>query len=128
MLVFDKECCYFIISFLIFATFTKANNVYKEIYPALRDGESEFSTSHHYCDQRNTSHGTCPLFIGFLISFGGTYKSNGGLPGVQIALDEINRDPNMLPGYTLHYTLKDSNVSKGCCCMFLVLKVNIHLD
>ena len=52
-----------------------------------------------------------PLFLAFLISFGGAYKSNGGLPGVQIALDEINRDPSMLPGYSLHYTLKDSNVS-----------------
>ncbi len=32
------------------------------------------------------------------------------VPGVQVALDQINSDPTMLPGYTLHYTLVDSKV------------------
>ncbi len=32
------------------------------------------------------------------------------VPGVQVALDQINSDPTMLPGYTLHYTLVDSQV------------------
>ncbi len=32
------------------------------------------------------------------------------VPGVEVALDQINSDPTMLPGYTLHYTLVDSQV------------------
>ena len=32
------------------------------------------------------------------------------IPAVEVALDQINADPNMLPGYSLHYTLKDSQV------------------
>ena len=81
------------------------NDVYKQIYPPVSDS---LLNSQDYCDP--DSNRTCPLFIAFLSSFGGIYKSNGGIPGVQIALDEINRDSSMLPGYTLHYTLKDSNV------------------
>ena len=79
--------------------------IYKQIYPEVNNS---LLLNSRYCDPDNQ---TCPLFIAFLISFGGIYKSNGAIPGVQIALDEINSDPSMLPGYTLHYTLKDSNVS-----------------
>ena len=32
------------------------------------------------------------------------------LPGVQIALDYVNGQPSVLPGYSLHYTLTDSQV------------------
>ena len=78
---------------------------YDEVYPDvdLIDGDG-------FCDPSNSTNGTCPLFFGFLISFGGTYTSSGGIPGVQIALREINENPDILPGYTLHYTLKNSDV------------------
>ena len=54
--------------------------------------------------------GTTPLYIGLMMSFGGDFDSSSGVPGVQVALNQINSDPSMLPGYTLHYTLTDSQV------------------
>ena len=53
-----------------------------------------------------------PLYFGLMMSLGGDYSSSGGVIGVQVALDEINRDTRLLPGYTLHYTLTDSKVTK----------------
>jgi gamma-aminobutyric acid type B receptor len=48
-----------------------------------------------------------------MLSFGGDYTSIGALPGVQIALDYINNEPSILPGYSLHYTLTDSQCSRS---------------
>ena len=56
----------------------------------------------------NESDGRTPLYFALVLSFGGEYTSIGALPGVQIALDYINSNPNILPGHTLHYTLTDS--------------------
>ena len=53
-----------------------------------------------------------PLYIATTLSFGGSYRSVGALPGVQIALDYINSNRSLLPGYTLHYTLTDSQVQR----------------
>ena len=53
---------------------------------------------------------TEPLFFALILSFGGGFNSSHMIPGVQLALDRINQDPQMLPGYTLHYTLTDSQV------------------
>ena len=64
-----------------------------EIYPDLAD------------DGNNTQ-----LFVGFTMSFGGSYISSGGALAAQVALDQINSDPWLLPGYTLHYILTDSQV------------------
>ena len=94
---------------LVTPSLSEASGVYREIYPQLMENDS--LSLQHYYDRDCTAENKCPLFFSFLISFGGIYKSNGGLPGVQIALDEINRDESILPGYTLHYTLHDSNVS-----------------
>ena len=52
-----------------------------------------------------------PLHFAVMLSFGGAFTSIGSLPGVQIALDYINSEPSILPGYSLHYTLTDSQVS-----------------
>ncbi len=55
-----------------------------------------------------TEDGTKHLYFGLvaLLSIGSAI-----VPSVQVALDQINADPAMLPGYTLHYTLGDSQVS-----------------
>ena len=58
----------------------------------------------------NETDGRTPLYFALVLSFGGDYKSIGVLPGVQIALDYINSQPSILPGYSLHYTLTDSQV------------------
>ena len=52
-----------------------------------------------------------PLVFGLIMSFGGSFDSSGAVPGVRVALDRINNDPALLPGYTLHYALSDSRVS-----------------
>jgi len=54
---------------------------------------------------------TCkPLYFALLQSFGGVYNGSGSVAGLQVALDRINSDPTLLPGYSLHYTLTDSQV------------------
>ncbi len=79
--------------------------LYKDVYPDI-----DLTERDRLCDPLNSTTGTCPLFFGLLFSFGGNFTSSGAIPGVQIALREINEDPDILPGYTLHYTLKDTNV------------------
>ena len=76
---------------------------YIQVYPP-----ADLSQNQQTCSTQST---TCPLFFAFIQSFGGVYDGRGTIPGVQLALDQINADPNMLPGYTLHYTLMNSNVS-----------------
>ena len=59
----------------------------------------------------NESDGRTPLYFAHMLSFGGdNYRSVGALPGTQLALDYINSQPSILPGYSLHYTLTDSQV------------------
>ena len=66
---------------------------YRQIYPPVNESDDR-----------------TPLFYAVVLSFGGDYTSIGALPGIQIALDYINTEPSILPGYTLHYTLMDSQV------------------
>ena len=53
------------------------------------------------------------LYFALMMSFGGDFKTARAIPGVQAALDQINRDPTLLPGYQLHYTLIDSQVCEA---------------
>jgi len=101
------------LSFYSFSSSSRIVGVYEEIYPAISN--LSLLQSIQDCDPETSSSGTCPLFFGLLSSFGGIYRSSGCIPGVKMALDEINRDPSLLPGYSLHYTLKDSQV-----CFFQV--------
>jgi len=51
-----------------------------------------------------------PLHFALLQSFGGDFNGSGSVAGLQVALDRINSEPTLLPGYSLHYTLTDSQV------------------
>ena len=79
---------------------------YKRVYPP-----ANLSLEQQSCQPDAATNQTCPLYVALMMSFGGVYTSSGVIPAVEVALDQINLDPNMLPGYTLHYTLKDSQVN-----------------
>ena len=51
----------------------------------------------------------------FVVSFGQSgFNSSGVIPAAEIALKDINNDPNMLPGYKLTYDrVRDSQVSQS---------------
>ena len=54
-----------------------------------------------------------PLYFALLQSFGGDYDGSGSVAGLQVALDRINNDSTLLSGYSLHYTLTDTQVRHG---------------
>ena len=51
-----------------------------------------------------------PLTIALMMSFSGDYVTYNSLSGIQIALDLINENSSLLPGYRLQYKLTDSQV------------------
>ena len=63
-----------------------------------------------YPDPEDLPNGTTPLYFALMQSFSGGYVSAGGIPGLMVALDEINSNSTVLPGYSLHYTLSDNAV------------------
>ena len=76
---------------------------YLQVYPSNNPSEE-------------ISVGIKSLYFALMMSFGGDFRSSGAIPGVQVALDQINSDPTLLPGYQLHYTLTDSQV----CASYIV--------
>ena len=59
-----------------------------------------------------------PLYFSLIQSLGGPlsqFVASGTVAGVKIALDRINNDSSLLPGYTLHYTFANSQVSYYDC-------------
>ena len=79
---------------------------YLEVYPP----GVNLSRSYLDCTPEPTDNRTCPLYVALMMSFGGEYESSGVIASVQYALDQINSVPDLLPGYSLHYTLTDSQV------------------
>lgn len=77
---------------------------YKHIYPP-----TDITQDPARCTPGNGV--ICPLFIAIMFSFGGSFTSSGVIPSMQIAIDQMNDNPNFLPGYRLHLLVKDSQVS-----------------
>ena len=77
---------------------------YLEVYPPIDTAQNQLS-----CIPSDNV--TCPLYVAVTMSFGGEYLSSGVIASIQYALDQINNDDSLLPGYSLHYTLTDSRVS-----------------
>ena len=72
---------------------------YLEVYPDPRDPE--------------VLKGRTPLHFALIQSLGGPssqFDGSSTISGVKVALDRINNDSSLLPGYTLHYTFADSKV------------------
>ena len=72
---------------------------YLEVYPDPQDPE--------------VLQGRTPLHFALIQSLGGEYSqfdASGSLAGVKVALDWINNDTSLLPGYTLHYAVANSQV------------------
>ena len=87
------------------------NGPYKQVYPDVDIEQDRTNCS-------VSKNGTCPLFIALMMTFGGDYVSSGVIPGIQVAIDEINNDSAILPGYTLHYTLMATRVSQSDNCSY----------
>ena len=83
----------FSLSLLFLLSLVSTVRSYLQIYPAINENDTR-----------------TPLYFALLQSFGGLYNGSGSVAGLQVALDRINNDPNLLPGYTLHYTLTDTQV------------------
>ena len=58
-----------------------------------------------------------PLTLGLMVSFSGDYVTSSSVAGVQLALDLINENSSLLPGYRLQYKLTDSQVCLAGSCI-----------
>ena len=81
---------------------------YQHVYRPTSISINQFS-----CERDLSLNKTCSLFIQLIMSFGASYVSSGVFPGIKIALDDINASPDILPGYTLHYTRIQMYASLG---------------
>ena len=90
--------CFVAVSFLPLV-FAEEQWIYLQIYPPV-----------------NASDDRTPMYFALMLS-STFYKSTLAVPGVQIALDYINSEPSILSGYTLHYTLTDSQVHSKAGCI-----------
>ena len=59
----------------------------------------------------NVSDNRTPLYFALIQSFSGIYVSAHSIVGLEVALDLINENKTLLPGYSLHYVLTDAPVS-----------------
>ena len=84
-----------LISLLSFLSFNAASPDLMDVtYPPVENGP----------DART------PLYFSLIQSFSGQYISGYSLPGLHMALDFINQDGTLLPGYSLHYVFTDAEV------------------
>ena len=89
----------------------------------VREIEDVINNYTFYPPLENKTDGHTPIVFGLIVSFGGSFNSSGAVPGVRVALDQINNSSNLLPGYSLHYTLSDSQVCT--CCIYMLLSTTL---
>ena len=83
----------------------------------LCDRQIRLPSSEPYMYPSLDSNNTCPnkttpLYFGLIQSFSASQiDGSGTIAGINVALDEINSNCSLLPGYSLHYTVADSQVS-----------------
>ena len=82
---------------------------------------SEVISDNTFYPPLNESQPLKPLVFGLIMSFGRSFDSSTSIPGVRVALDRINRDTTLLPGYSLHYALSDSQVRLHISTLILTL-------
>ena len=59
----------------------------------------------------NGSSRKIPLYFSYITTKTGSFVSSGGIPVVDLALEQINNRTDILPNYTLNYTtILDSKV------------------
>ena len=91
-----------------------------DIYPALRDDDAtDPITSGRGSDSRKS------LIVGLIQSYDPAAPDKqlgaiGTVVGTEVALNHINADATLLPGYRLHYNFVNSQVS------FLILCVSLR--
>ena len=90
---------------------------YEHVYPPPGDTAALLDSRPGNCTPDGERR--CPLYFTYMSSLSGGFASGGSIPGVQIALDQINEDPSMLPGYTLHYIFSDSQVKVYSILIYL---------
>lgn len=101
--------CSLLLAIIVTVTAASMNTVYNygpydHVYPYV-----DITQNRSTCVVSENN--TCPLYIALMMSSGGDVDSRGIIPAVQMAIDQINSEPNMLPGYSLHYILKTTKVS-----------------
>lgn len=116
-------CCSLLLAIIIATTTTSMNTVHN-YYGPYYDHVYPYADITHDQNQDAcvvSENKTCPLYVALMMSSGGDVDSRGVIPAVQMAIDEINGDPDMLPNYSLHYVLKTTKVS---CTRCLVIRFN----
>ncbi len=74
-----------------------------------------------------TCPGTQPLYFGLLMSFDAEqFDGSGAIAGVNVALDRINENCTLLPGYSLHYIVANSRVSLCVYRIYIAGSVTIY--
>ena len=76
----------------------------------------------------NAARNTSQLSFSFITSLTGDFVASGGITAVDIALEQINRSPEILPYHTLGYTeILDSNVNGTLFKIFACLSAYIYV-
>ena len=95
---------------LLFSEIILCNTVLTE----EKNGNNNNNNNNNDNDGNNNTKNktTKDLWLLGLFPFSGSWSGGlGQLPAVEMGLRDVNADPNMLPGYTLHMTVNDTSVS-----------------
>ena len=107
-----------IVLFLVLQCFFTYSQCQNFLDPREIDQVEQVIVNNTFYPPLNASQHLKPLVFGLIMSFGGNIDSSGVVSGVRVALDRINNDTSLLPGYSLHYALSDSQVSGSCMYVY----------